>query len=666
MNYILYPGKHPEQYTSDFKTIIRDINNRLSVLENSHIEYAELESLVSEINTRLSAVESTSNEQIINYVDEQINSLLESLNTRLTLIENRISQLEQSSGYDDTDILSRLASLETRITDEEQRECDYDDTEIREKIESLETEHAGILNITKYLSTNENNPTSAAEINTILKNNANGKNCVVVIGAGDYYIDGTLEAWWCASLYCFGNLIGPVGTIDVSPEMGTSTRKIINMRTLVLLNGINKNIYIKKITVRGNYCGAYVYYGYNMNIKIIEIVGNYKVSSYIRDTYYAQSGNNDTLAMNYGYEYGVRPLFNVTAATKVGTIDYEKNKNKRYIPIPDEWHLNAGFMSDKLQNSTINIGNISNLNKGIYFIETLPSDAPNFNDMGIMVNTFNINVISCKKAIVFDHVNAIETDLQTNITRIVSKNANDLKDNDIHGNIFNINGFDANTTSVNTNSIETFNSRYYDQTKNNNRVLIEMTGVTLPSGLLLANNTFNIAYAQGVYDMLLYAKNTGGFSINCYIQPNDVYFNDATARAQRNWNGISPTQPSKYISGEYQRNPNYVSGGTGNDGKMWMLVWDDSLKEITSPPMVYVENSINIKINNMHRSCFRETEIDVDSTSKNIYVNQVTTENTTNIYHIIDENNYNLIEQRIYNEGNVLFKEWAQGYTPKS
>lgn len=446
----------------------------------------------------------------------------------------------------------------------------------------------------------------SSAINNAISNNSTK---IIYVGPGDYYVDGTVAVWGVKSFYCFGNIIGPenVSTLGRLPK---SSNKV--MRAVVLFNGGSVSCYIKSITVRHNYCGFHVYYTENANIRIDSIRGSYTTEKVIR---YPSVFNH---------------------ARELERIEY-------YRPIPDDWVLNAGFSADHIDNSTINIGSICNLNNGIYFIRTLNNEAGSGWDETVRESTFNINSIVCKKAIVLDNDYII-----TENNGVFSKERTVLpgNDRDIHGNIFNVQGFDS-EKAPQTNSIETNNPDFYDQTKDNRRVIFYVSGNTRTGhgldGMLLSTNTLNSPYAQGVYDLLIYAKNTSGIIFNGYVQPNDLYLNDR-ANVTLRLNQYNSTFTNYYYKGNAD---NY-----------------DGMAVLPGAPIIELDGCTGIEINNIQRAFIRPSEITLLNDCTNILVKQVSEVDIINggLYHVINATTYGKIQCRLYDNGTYYYKKWNDGF----
>lgn len=525
---------------------------------------------------------------------------LNDLNGRVKVLE---SDVDDDTVYDDTKLWKEVSLLSDRIKQLEGVDFSYDDTELRKMI--ADSRLHGLVDLTDVFKTG-----NSEEINKAIGDN---KTNVIYVGPGDYNVDGTIMLSSVAGFYCFGNIVGPLDVTKLKPMSeywpGTLYRNDV-MRSVVTYCGSNGTVYINKITVRHNYCGFYVYFSKASTITINTIAGKYTTT--------AKS------------EY--KSVFNSGVAFT--------SKSTRYKPITDDWKLNAGFMTDHLADATVNLGFIENLNYGIYFIETIPDKVPdpsrwsaiNFNYIEIMCNKFNVNSIVCKKAVTFDFDNAIEWDGDNTVYVTTHSRGG----NNIHGNVFNINGFDA-TGGKNTNSIETMNPDYYDQSKDNRRIMFNIIGKSNDSGCeFLSNNSFTASYYQGIYDVVVNAKNVSCLTWNGYLQVNDVYFNDGTSHSQRN-----------KIASSYKK-------GTSSGY--------DAAKSITISPVLIFDNCYNMKFNNTERAFIRPNEISVTN-SKNIYIGQVDVNDSGDFYHRVLKTNYNKIQQRIYDGSDVYVRLWNDGFT---
>lgn len=575
----------------------------------------EIRNLIADLNEKIIELQNKEDKDTV-YDDSEIQRRLLSLGEKIWQLKERE---DKDTIYDDTEIRVMLESLQDnldRLNAQEDKDTVYDDTEIRNMISKLQnslqtgwdgTILSGMLDLTELFRKGD-----ADIINQAIKDNSSK---AIYVGPGDYNVTGTIMLL-CKQFYCLGNIIGPANVVNLKPMSeyypGTLYKNDV-IRTVVCLSGSNANIYINKITVKHNYCGFYVYYSKASNINIGSIVGDYPYKY------------NDIRS-----EY--KSVFNSGAQFK--------SKVTRYKPISSNWHMNAGFMTDHIADSTINIDCIENLNFGLNFIETIPdknSDAVkftgiNFNYIEIMCNRWNFNTIACKKAINFDFANAIEWDEGCLNTSYVTKHSE--SGNNIHGNVFTISGFDGTGAAKRTNAIETMNSYYYDPEADNRRIMFNIIGKKNDT---LSNNTFNVSYFQGVYDVVVNAKNVSNITWNGYLQPNDVYFNDGTSHSQRN--KIAST---------------YYKGTTKGY---------EEVQNITVDPILIFDNCYNMKFNNTQRAFLRPNEIKVIGDCKNIFINQVDSTDNGDFYHQVTKTNVANIKKRIYDGSNIYAQGYLDGYT---
>lgn len=541
------------------------------------------------------------------------------------LLEDRLSREEEKEDkdtvYDDTELKNTLQTILQKIQeleDKEDKDTVYDDTEVRnllanllvriEAEESKDLALSGVADLTSVFKTGK-----SKDINAEIEKN---KSKVIYVGPGTYNLDGTILLLSVPNFICMGTLQGPANVSKLKPMSeywpGTLYRNDV-VRALVCYCGSKGNIHISKIVVRHNYCAFYTYYSKASNITIDYICGVYSYTSAdYRNEYKSVFGNGGKLG-----------------------------KAKRYKPISDEWHMNSGFMTDHLDSCTVNIGAIENLNHGIYFIETIPDKNPdpnkwsgiNFGYIEIQCNTFNVNTIICKKAVHLNLDDAIEWSGENTV--YTKKHA--LGGNNILGNTFNINSFVAGT-GERTNSVEINHEWYYDQTKDNRRVMFELLGKSTDKGQdYICNNKFNVTYAAGVYDIVVRAVRVSSDTWNMYVQPNDVYFNDSTSHAQRN------NLVTQYMRG--------TSSG-----------YEDKVT-ITGGPLLIFDNCYNCVINNDRRAYFRPNEIDVKENCENIRINQVEGKNNGDYWHRILRSNFKNIKSVIYNGSDVYEKYCFDGFT---
>ena len=522
------------------------------------------------------------------YDDTELRTMIAELTDAVMKLGQRE---DKDTVYDDSTIISSLSGLGSRIT----------------ALENLDYGIAGVVDLTSTFKKG-----NVKDINDAI---SKYKAKVIYVGPGTYTINGTILLADITTFICMGTIQGPANVSSLKPMSEywpSSLYRNDVVRTLVCYCGSKGNIYINKLTVRHNYCAFYTYYSKSSNITINSINGTYaSTTSDYRKEYKSVFG--------YGANLGIA---------------------RRYKPIPDEWYMNAGFMTDHLDSCTVNIGTIENMNNGIYFIETIPDKNPdaskwtgvNFNYIEIQCNTFNVNSIIAKKAVNMNLDDAIEwKDGQT-----VYVKTHALGGNNILGNAFNINSFCAGTGSR-TNSVEINHEWYYDQTKDNRRMMFNIVSKSTDNGCdYIANNKYNVTYAAGVYDVVVNAKNVSSNIWNMYVQPNDVYFSDGTSHSQRN-----------NVTTTYKR-----GNATGYD----------AATTITCGPLLIFDNCYNCEINNDRRAFFRPNEIDVKANCNNIKVLQVEATNNGDYWHRVLKSNYKTIQERIYEGSNIYTKTWNEGF----
>lgn len=472
----------------------------------------------------------------------------------------------------------------------------------------------GVADLTDVFATGD-----ASAINTAIADaGASGK--AVFVGPGDYPVNGGISVRVVDTFYCLGNIIGPQSEMSSIPVHSSGVKSA--MRAVVVVNGSNRRCFIHKITVRHNYCGIHIAFAKRTRIEVEQIHGEYSTTLVKRCKSVFNNGNKDT----------------VNSTGKL--YDF-------YEPIPDSWILNSGVTADHLQISHLVIGSISNLNYGIYLIESRGdrhNDWVNMQDEGVYENTFDITSIVCKKAVVLDAENIITYDGNNNIIKrpLTDADTTYIRDRDIHGNIFNINGFDA-TDAPQTNSIETVNTDFYPNAESAKRVIFSIRGASAGNyrGMLLNNNIFNVNYCQGIYDVCVDAKNVSNQVFNIYLQPNDLYFCNSTSEAQRNWSGETPNK--------------YYRGTTDNTslGTSW-----EPVQDVYASPILIFDNCFSMQFNNLLRAFLRPSEISVINDSRDIFINQVYEDEALDLqYHVGGKEDIQHIQQRIYH-GNLIYKKY--------
>lgn len=636
---------YAEYDDSEIRSLIDGIAERVSVLENVNNPYddTELRNMINRLEGMISSVdqrESYDNEKMTGMVnqiktgleDSQANErrilgMVDGIERSLSAVRDaagsaieRISHIEetQHEPYDDSGIHELINQLSERIESVEESSS-YDDTDIRRLISEVEEDITDIRNTPVFSLKNVVDLSAvfkkgkSADINAAIKAN---RMKVIYVAPDTYYVDGTIVLDSVEAFYCFGDITGPNNISKLKPlsEIWPSTAYHNDVvRSLICFNGSACRCYIKELTVLHDYCGFYAYYCNRSNITLGKINGSYSLP--YKNEYKSVFGNGTP---------GNSPV-------------------KRYTPLPDEWYMNSGFMASYMNASIINIGSIENLNYGFYIIETIPDENPdpsrfnfiNFKQTALGYNTFNIQSIVCKKGITFDFEHSIE--LNDNVTSYTTSHSSDK--NYIHGNVFNINSFDYKSVGLNTNSIEICNDTWYDQTKDNRRIMFNLIGKSNDTYReKLSDNTFNVNYVQGVYDVIVNAKYVSGIIWNMYIQVNDVYFNDANNNAQRN----------KVVNTRY-----YKGNETGVS---------DTYENVSPGPLLIFDKCYMMEVNNRQRSFVRPNEISVTN-CHNIRINQVDIDDIGNLYHSILESNYTRIHNRMYDGNSIYMKPWNEGYT---
>ena len=599
----------PEEKVQEIKEVVA---LKVDSFPGGKYDDSEIRKMIQDLTNKISELQAREDKDTV-YDDTEIRKILNKLNLQLQDLQARE---DKDTVYDDTKLYEALEVLQNdlfSLSMREDKDTIYDDRELRSMIaelkdgiqNSVHTESlGGLLDLTELFKKGK-----SAEINQAIKDNGTK---AIYVGPGDYNVDGTIMLV-CKQFYCLGNIIGPKNVSTMQPMSEYypgSLYKNDVIRTVVAMSVSGANIYINKITVKHNYCGFYVYYTKASNIHINTIVGDYPYTS--KD-----------------YKSAYKSVFNNGGKFT--------SKTMRYMPISDDWKLNAGFMTDHIADSTVTIDTIENLNYGLNFIETIPDKNPdtvkftgiNFNYIEIMCNRWYFNTIACKKAINIDFVNAIEWNKEGN-TVYVTTHAE--SGNNIHGNVFTISGFDGTGAAKRTNSVETMNPDFYDLAKDNRRIMFNIIGKKQDT---LSNNTFNVSYFQGIYDVVVNAKNVSNITWNGYLQPNDVYFNDGTSHSQRN------KIKSSYFKG--------TSSGY------------EASQSITVSPVLIFDNCFNMKFNNTHRAFIRPNEISVTNCN-NIFVNQVDANDSGDFYHQVLKTNYSNIRQVIYDGNDIYEKKYLDDF----
>ena len=576
------------------------LGERVQKMSEDWVEQLEqnervVSSSLNELYERINAIESSAVDDTINGDEEKdVWGAIETLSRTIDIIRKKE---DKDTVYDDTKLVKEIGEVSDMVSAFGAR---------LDALEKVDNRLSGIADLTSVFKSGK-----ITEINDAISKNTSK---LIYVGPGTYNINGTVVLSNVTNFICMGNLNGPSNVSSIKPLSeywpGTLYRNDV-VRSVVCYCGSGANIYIDKITVRHDYCAFYTYYSKSSNITIRSIAGSYSVK-----------------ITDYRKEY--KSVFGLGGKLSLAT---------KYKPIPDEWYLNSGFMTDHLDSCTVNIGKIENLNYGIHFIETIPDTNPdpvkwggiNFGYIEIQCNTFNVNSIVCKKGVEFNLDDAIEW--QNGATVLVKTHA--LGGNNILGNVFNINSFVAGT-GTRTNSVEINHEWYYDQTKDNRRIMFNIISKSNDTAQnYIANNKYNVTYCAGVYDVVVNAKNISSNVWNLYVQPNDVYFNDSTSHAQRN-----------KIKTTYTR-----GNATGYDEQT----------TITCGPLLIFDNCYCCEVNNDMRAFFRPNEISVTN-SENIRILQVDSGNSGDYYHRVLRTNYKNIKQVMYEGGEVYRKAYNDGF----
>lgn len=481
--------------------------------------------------------------------------------------------------------------------------------EIEEIIEHLPSGGlSGIVDLSDVFATGV-----VADINAaIVQAQSDGK--VVYVGMGDYIIDGTLSIVDIDAFVCMGNLIGAAHSLTSTPESHSAMRALV---VYASTGGKHRRCYIRKLTVRHNYSAFHAAYATLARIEIGEIVGQYDNVITLR-------------APKSVFNGGAKDASVIT----------------RYMPLTDAWTLNAGITADHLQASHLIVGSIHNLNYGFYSIcsRTEQTYGDGWVDEGIYENTIDITTIVCKKAVVFDMEHLIELNNGVPTKRAITGDDSPLVgDRDVHGNVFNLYAFDV-ASAPNTNSVEICNTDFYNTQIDNRRVVfsIRATSLTDRRGLLLANNTFNVNYAQGVYDVFIDAKNAASCTWNVYLQVNDLYLNDATANAMRFFSVSKANTWEKGLTG----------GGFA------------AAVDVMSGAVVIFDGCFQMRLNNYQRAFLRPSEVSVTN-SRDVYINQVNkTDYNAEWYHQINitNDNYKNVQARLYDVSGTRVRAWGEDF----
>ena len=481
--------------------------------------------------------------------------------------------------------------------------------------DTFDINQLGIVDLTDVFATG-----ISSDINTAIKENKTGN--ILYVAPGDYDLDGPIMLSSVRNFICMGNLIGPEDLTAIKPISEFFTDTVYRdevVRALVYFMASSANIRINNITVKNNYCGFYAYWSELSNIKIGSIIGEYK-------TYNQQTGH--TLSV-YPSRFG-------NASTAQST-----SKQTRYLPIPNDWYLNSGFIGTSMNDCEVDIDYISNLNQGLYFINTIPASAPsgfsglNIKKVQMQLTRFNVKAIDCKKGVMLDLLHKIN--LTTSASGYTTTQSNYTGSSSyIHGCDFNINSFNYHG-GVNTNSVETINTDFYpDTTVDNRRYMFYLLGRASKNPI--GGNMFASQYAQGVYDAVLYAQNVLGCEFRGIVQVNDLFINVNDDVSQRH----DPISSTRYLKGTTE---GYETSTNVNLG-----------------PVVVFNNCTDFKFINIGQDAFRKNnEISVTN-SRNIFVNQVIPTNALSDFHSITTSNYNNVKSVIYDNEDTYYKVWNDGY----
>lgn len=460
---------------------------------------------------------------------------------------------------------------------------------------------------------------NADTINSALKSAPINK--VIYVGPGEYSINGSILLGRHESFICLGTIVGPSNISSIQSLNTLSPSTIVYkdevVQSLFYFMGSHCRVYIKKIIIKNNYCAFYDYFSKNCTFSIGQIIGEYDgIESLTRkiSLFGNKANSNDT-----------------------------RDPVKMYMPIPDEWYLNSGFIGTGMRDDVINIGLISNLNYGLYFINTIPTSVPtgfsiiNIRKVQVETSKFNVRAIDCKKGVVLDLYHKLNiTKNENSYTTSLAIDGYSL-DSYVHGCVFNIDTFNNYDSSVNTNWVETANEEFYDQTKDNKRYMFYIKGRTSKNPV--GSNMFNSLYAQGVYDVCVYAENVQGLDFSGVVQVNDLYLNHWTGTAQRH-DPVAKTRYNRGLESTY-----------------------NGVEEIDVGPVLVFKNSRHIKFNNTGNDFFRYiNEISVDVNSYNIYIDKVGMSNVYTDYHSLSSISLNNLRSVVYGNGTSYYKLWNDGY----
>ena len=529
-----------------------------------------------------------------------------------------------------------------------------------------------VLDITSLFTSTESNPLNEAQITKIqnkLINSSysNGKK-LFYIGPGNYYLSQPIYlSADNTTIICLGTIYGPTtinGLKSYQDYRSGTTFYDKVVRALFYHSGSGNNVYIKKIVVRNNYCAFYDYYSKNCSFDIGSIIGDYTTS-------YSETVKVPRSLFGMAYD-------STTVNKKINNVNVSCYRDAETVhrPIPDDWYLNSGFMATSMQDDRVTIGVISNLNYGLWIVNTIPTALPsgysefNISKKQIQLAEFNVKAIDCKKGIVLDLARMISLTESANgyTTSLVDSGFSERAY--IHGCRFNINSFDHYSTSINTNWIETMNPDFYEQNKDNKRYMFFLRSVSGKNQV--GGNIFNSLYIQGVYDQCVYAENVLGVEFSGVVQVNDLWFNNWTDVAQRH-DRVRSTRYRQGKQGDYPTN-NIVAneGQTDSSGKVYAIPYYTA-RNIDVGPVLVFKNCKHIKFFNTGADFFRfnpalvnqTQEISVDSNSQNIYIDKVGLSDTQGDYHSttsLSNENVDKLISVVYGNGTYYYKRWNDSY----
>lgn len=487
----------------------------------------------------------------------------------------------------------------------------YNGNEYKLLIEKNNSGERGLTNAVDLTSVFDTGDADA--INAALQAN---KDKLIYVGPGEYTVNSTIALKGLKEFRCYGNIVGPTNISSLKalhelPGWGDGVYRDEVSRAVVVFNSDEGGrCFIKKITVRHNYTGFYTYFCRGCDVEVQSIVGSYDTETVER---FPSAINKNT----------------------------QNAKTTFHYPIPDTWLLNAGFSGVRIVESNIKLGTISNLNFGLNFVHTIPTNNPdvslyqhgiNIRYSSLMCNKFMINLIDCKKAVNIDYTHRVLLNTSTfETTYTTSGYSNGAF---IHGNEFNINSFDY-LNGIQTNAIETFNTDFYSSYADSKRIMLNLLGF-LGDKDPIASNVFNIVCIQGNYDVFVNMKNASKINLKGFLQVNDLYFNSY----------------SSFMRTSQVTETSYYKGTTTGY---------EAVASVNVGPVMIFDNCHNISFENTGRAFLRENEISVASNCHNIYINAVGA-NNLNTYHSITADTYENVMAKIYDRGNYYYKRWNDGF----